>query len=116
MKPVVTKYFVLTKMDVSEEPEKKAIETPGAGDLMQRLGGKGGDVPFFAFLDSRGEMIGNSVAPARDGHEAGNIGDPYEPYEVDYFMSLLAKAAPEMTAEERGRIEKPLRAQKTEKK
>ena len=78
---------------------------------MKLLGGNGG-LPHFAFLDSTGAMLVNSVQPARDGQKGGEIGHPYEPSEVDWFMKMLAKAAPKMSAEECGSIEKFLRAQK----
>jgi hypothetical protein len=70
-------------------------------------------IPFFAFLDRQGAMIVNSVRPKDpDGKHGRNIGHPVEPYEIDYFMTMVAKAAPQMTAEERGMIEKALRSPK----
>jgi hypothetical protein len=102
----------VVRVDVQEQAEKKSLNTPGGEDLLVRVGGKEQGVPFFAFLDSTGEVIGNSIAPAAEGRKAGNIGHPYEPHEVDWFMVLLGKAAPRMTASEREAIEKRLRAQK----
>jgi len=79
--------------------------------MMVQLGGPQG-LPYFAFLDSQGGMIVNSIEPAADGRKAGNIGHPYQPHEVDWFLAMLGKAAPRMTAEERAPLEKYLRAQK----
>jgi len=83
---------------------------------MKRLDGPGG-LPFFAFLDEHGATIVNSNAPAKlqagkGGFKGGNIGHPNAPEEVDWFMVMLSKAAPAMTAEERGTIEDWLRHQK----
>jgi hypothetical protein len=111
----VEKYFVVVRVDVQEAKEKESLNTPGGEELLARVGGSKEGVPFFAFLDRSGEMIGNSIAPAAEGRKAGNIGHPYEPHEVDWFMVLLSKAAPGMTAPERDAIEKTLRAQKQKK-
>jgi hypothetical protein len=96
---------------VKETKEKDARNTPGGEALMKRLGGEGA-LPFFAFLDATGAPIVNSVMPPHDGKKGGDIGHPIEPSEVDWFLVMVDKAAPRMTADERGTIEKWLRAQK----
>ncbi len=111
----MAKYFVVVRMDVQEAKEKKDLDTPGGEELLVRLGGGKEGVPFFAFLDGSGELIGNSIAPAANGRKAANVGHPYEPHEVDWFMVLLSKAAPRMSEAERQAFEKPLRAQKQKK-
>ncbi len=95
---------------MDEQGAKKALNTPGASEMLPSLGGPAG-LPFFAFLDSRGVLIVNSLRPDANGKPA-NIGHPYEPSEVDWFMAMLAKAAPAMTANERKSLEQFLRAQK----
>jgi hypothetical protein len=101
---------VVVRVDVMEAEAKKSLNTPGGSELMAKVGGKGTSVPFFAFLDRSGDLIVNSNAPERPGHPGGNIGYPYEPQEVDWFLTMLARAAPDMTAGERGTVEKWLRA------
>jgi hypothetical protein len=101
---------VAVRVDVMEQEEKEQLNTPGGSELMAKVGGKGSSVPFFAFLDRSGDLIVNSNAPASPGHGAGNIGYPYEPHEVDWFLAMLSKAAPDMTGEERASVEKWLRA------
>jgi ketosteroid isomerase-like protein len=109
----VDKYFVAVHVTVKENEDKKALNTPGGDELQKNRGGSDGGVPFFAFVDRQGGLIVNSMRPKDpDGKHGGNIGHPVEPHEIDYFMAMLAKAAPRMTAEERGTIEKKLRTQK----
>ena len=52
-------------------------------------------------------MVVNSIRP-----QGGNIGHPMEPYEVDWFLEMVKKAVPAMTAEEAKVLENWLRAQK----
>jgi hypothetical protein len=101
----------MVRFDVQENGDKKSLDTPGGDEMWKRLGAAGG-LPFFVFLDSSGQVLVTSMEPARDGRKAGNIGHPDAPHEVDWFMEMLQKAAPRMTAEERGVIEKYLRSQK----
>jgi hypothetical protein len=91
---------------VDEQKDSKFPDSPGAKELEKRLGGPSG-LPFFAFLTPKGDVIVNSIAP-----KTGNIGHPAEPHEIDYFLEMLKKAAPQMKDEERAEIEKTLRAQK----
>ena len=102
---------MLAHVTVEENGDKKSLNTPGGYELQKKLGGLNG-IPFFAFLDRQGAMIVNSERPKdADGKHGGNIGHPVAPWEIDYFMTMLARAAPRMTAEERGTIEKKLRSQ-----
>jgi hypothetical protein len=96
---------------VQESEGKKALETPGGDELLKTLGGPSG-LPYFAFLDEKGALIVNSMRPGEGGKSPENIGHPDQPEEVDWFMAMVAKAAPRMTHEEAGRLEKWLRNQK----
>ncbi|HYW44724.1 MAG TPA: hypothetical protein VE959_17815 [Bryobacteraceae bacterium] len=96
---------------MQETSEKKALNTPGGDQLMARLGGPSG-LPFFAFLDAQGTLIVNSIRPGEGGKPGGNIGHPVEPFEIDWFLTMLGKAVPRMTPEETATLEKWLRAQK----
>ncbi|HLH18825.1 MAG TPA: hypothetical protein VKX45_16520 [Bryobacteraceae bacterium] len=106
------KYFVVVRVDVEEQGAKQSLNTPGGEELYQRLGGGKGGVPFFAFLSAAGDLIVNTNEPPGEGRKGGNIGHPFEPHEVDWFMTMLSKAVPAMTADERGAMEKYLRSQK----
>jgi thioredoxin-related protein len=123
VKPIIDKYFVRVYFTVQEPVGSKDLNTPGGDELLAALGGARQGMPFFAFLggqaapffasmDGPGAMIVNSIDPGGDGKKGGNIGHPAEPHEVDWFLVMLGKAAPGMTAGERGVIEKYLRTQK----
>jgi hypothetical protein len=97
---------------VQESQPKKALETPGGEELLKALGGPSG-LPFFAFLDEKGTPIVNSLRPGENGKPAENIGHPDKPEEVDWFLAMVGKAAPRISREEAGTLEKWLRNQKT---
>ena len=81
---------------MSESPDKKNLENPGGMEVMNKVGGDNAGLPFFAFLNAKGELIVNSK---KDGGD--NIGHPYQPEEVSWFMTMLSKAAPDMDKGER---------------
>lgn len=64
--------------------------TVGGEAMMQQeleaagLGGQG--IPWFVFLDGDGKVVAHSTGPK------GNVGFPYQPYEVEHFGAMLNKA------------------------
>jgi len=97
---------VTVHVTVQEAREKASLNSPGGAELMEKVGGKGQGLPFIAFLDSQGAVIANSMRP-----QAGNIGHPYKPEEVDWFMVMLRKAAPEIAPSDSEALEQYLRKQ-----
>jgi hypothetical protein len=95
-----------------ENAANKSRENAGGEGILVKLGGQGAGLPFFAFVDAKGELIVNSKrpVPAREG--GANIGHPFAPEEVAWFMTMLQKAGPKMTEKERGIIETWLKNQK----
>jgi hypothetical protein len=106
----VEKYFVTVHFTVQESEGKKALETPGGEEFLNSVGGPSG-LPYLAFLDEKGTLIVNSLRPV-DGKKPENIGHPDAPEEVDWFMTMVGKAAPHMTHDEAATLEKWLRNQK----
>ncbi len=104
IKPVFEKYFVPVKLDVQEHDDKKNLENPGADKLMAKLDGTKGGLPYFAFLTVSGEPIANSM------NNGDNVGYPAEPGEIDYFLRIIKKAAPQMTDADIHTIETALRS------
>jgi thiol-disulfide isomerase/thioredoxin len=107
---ILDKYFVRVYVDIEEQGDKESLNNPGGEELRARLGGKRAGVPFFAFLDSNGEMLVNSMRPAEGKDPAANIGYPNEPNEIDWFLTMLAKAVPAMPRGEASIIEQWLRS------
>jgi hypothetical protein len=103
---VIDKYFVIQRVAVQEHGDKQSLNNPGGDALLKQMGGDDG-LPYFAFIGPNGEVLANSTEPGK-----GNIGHPFQPHEVDWFLVMLKKAAPAITAEEIAPIEKYLRAQK----
>ena len=69
-------------------------------------GGWGGPsgLPYSAFLDAKGELIINSK------NKGNNIGYPGEPQEIDWFIVMMKKAAPNMSPDDLKTIETALRS------
>jgi hypothetical protein len=91
---------------VLEDSKHKQQEHPGGLEWMKKLGGDGAGLPFFAFLDAKGEMIINAK---RNGQS--NIGYPLKQEETDWFLTMLKKAAPAVTAQELKTVEDWLKNQ-----
>lgn len=109
--PIIARHFVIARLSVSEEYRQvnPRPNSPGAEELVSKLGGPKGPVPFFALLDPNGELIINSCRPVKDKADGENIGFPVEPVEIDWFMTMLRKGAPDLTAEDARQIENSLR-------
>lgn len=111
IKPIWDKYFVSQPIVVLENGEKEKLENPGGEALMEAQGGKGQGIPYFYFVDPKsGKTIVNSLIPATGDKKPANVGCPYAPEEIAFFMTLLSKAAPKMTAAERAAIEDAFKA------
>src|ERR1051326_3742499 len=103
VKPVFEKYFVPVKLVVLENEKNKTQENPGAEALLRKLGGPAG-LPYSAFLDVQGGLIVNSK------FEGQNIGYPGEAKEIDYFITMMKRAAPKMSDNDLKIIEDALRS------
>jgi hypothetical protein len=103
----------MARVDVQEHGDKAGLNTPGGAELQRAMGSKGLGLPFFAFLDASGKLIVNSLRPVRGKPAGVNIGHPFEPEEVDWFMVMLGKAVPALTPGETRPIESYLRNQKS---
>jgi hypothetical protein len=79
--------------------------------VLTKLGGPAG-LPYYAFLDAQGGLIINSKKPSPGKRDGENIGYPGDPAEVDWFVQMMQKAAPKMSAEDLKIIESALRSPK----
>ena len=103
---------MIARIDVQEHADKAVLNTPGGEALEAQLGSKGPGLPFFAFLDERGELIANSNRPIPGKSGGENIGHPMAPEEVDHFMWMLRKAVPALSPADAQLIGNYLRNQK----
>ncbi|HYV28228.1 MAG TPA: hypothetical protein VFA77_11885 [Candidatus Eisenbacteria bacterium] len=103
---------MLIHLVVQESDAKKNLENPGGANVLSKLGGKNSGLPFFAFADAKGNLIVNSNRPLAGKPEGANIGHPFAPEEVEWFMSMLKQAALKMETAERKTIEDWLKSQK----
>ncbi len=99
--PLIDKYFVVVHLDVLERGEKKAIENPGADLFLRKLGGEKSGLPFYAFLDAKGEKIADSNVMQANTQ---NIGFPGSEEERAAFRNLLSLSAPTMPAGDLAKI------------
>ncbi len=107
--PIIQKYFVVAKVHIDEKHGKHPeLDTPGGSQLMASFAKPQG-VPYLVFLDANGKAIINSEIGAGSKNIGANIGYPAEPEEIDWFMTMLRKSAPEMTEDETHKIEDWLR-------
>jgi thiol:disulfide interchange protein len=92
-------YMIDVMLVVSEVPEKKALEHPGAAAIMKQWGGTGG-IPFYVFLDGTGKVL----ADANSMPDGSNIGYPAKPEEVRAFDTVLMKGLPKLPADIRAKV------------
>ncbi len=99
MKPITDKAFVVQRIDVGERPgDPKHSDTPGGNQLRAALGAvKEPGFPFIVITDGNGKPIVNSYI---NGKPDDNIGYPVLPREIDWYMEMLKRAAPNLTPEE----------------
>ncbi len=110
IEPIVDKYFVVAHLTVEERGAKKELDDPGGDEVLAKAGGKDAGLPFYAFINEKGETIVTSIRPGEGKAGERNIGYPLQPQEVDWFMAMVKKAAPAMSPDEARVLENRLRA------
>ena len=96
--PAVEKYFndnfVFVVLIVDESEEKKNLENEGADAFRKKLNGDGVGIPFWAVLDAKGNILGDSYMRTADqtaAEKGSNIGCPAKEEEVQAFIDVLKK-------------------------
>lgn len=100
MGKLIAEHYLLVALTVQESKDKKALENPGAEELMSAMGGANSGLPFYFFLDKEGKKIADSKALPN----GGNIGHPANAEEIKAFEGLLERTAPRMTSAQRAQI------------
>src|SRR5438552_1226205 len=101
MSKLLNANYVIVKLDVQEQPDKKSLENAGGADYMKQWNGEKAGLPFMVVIDPSGKKLADSN---REGTQATNIGYPAKPEEIAYFMSML-KTATRLTEKQRTQIE-----------
>jgi thiol-disulfide isomerase/thioredoxin len=86
------KNFVIRYLTILESASKKDQENPGAIDLFNENGGKGGGIPYFLIYNKSGKLLSDSRAkiggPGPDV-KLTNLGCPATDDEVAAFIDIL---------------------------
>jgi thiol-disulfide isomerase/thioredoxin len=113
VKEIMNRHFVIQWLTVQERGPKKELDNPGAAELYQKwtAGAKAG-IPFYLVLDAKGQMVSSSIRALKPGAEAGNMGYPGSPEEIQGFLALLKDGAPALTPTETDTLTRELDAAK----
>jgi thiol-disulfide isomerase/thioredoxin len=115
MHPIMSRAFVFVTLITGERPgDPKHANTPGGVDFENSIGGKGEGFPWLAMLDADGKPIVSSDRPdpkAKSGKS--NTGYPDAPEEVDWFVEMLRKAAPQLSKQDLASVRSWLTAHST---
>jgi len=92
-KPELEKHFVFVKLDISRDKH--------AEELRERFKeSASGGVPWYCILDSESKILATSNLPeVNPKYGTSNMGFPTEPREVEHFIGLLRKTAPQLAPE-----------------
>jgi thiol-disulfide isomerase/thioredoxin len=88
--------FVIKHLTILERGDMIKTENPGALELFENNGGKGGGIPYFLIFDKSGKILADSrMKPAGGGPEAklANMGCPAADEEVAAFIGILKKTS-----------------------
>lgn len=80
--------YVLASLDVQERGEKVKLENPNGEEWMAKYGGKDAGLPYFVFINSKGEVLDNSLNEKKE-----NLGCPSTPEEISSFNTKLKKTS-----------------------
>jgi len=111
---IFEKYFIVAKVNVGEGAAGHPNwDNPGSDSLMMKYGGVSSNgeagLPFIAILDQKAKLIANSNKPGKSKARGESTGFPTEPEEINWFLSMLKKAAPVITEDESSTIREGLR-------
>ena len=90
VRPLIESRFVVVEEDIWEH-EKNGWENPGGLALFQKYGGRHA-IPFYAVLTPQGKKLGDSI------YGPETMGMPGTVAEEKFFLRLLQKGAPPLTA------------------
>lgn len=100
MKKITEKAFVVVRFDVGERAgDKRHADTPGAVALRTQMGAAAEPgFPFIVMADADGKPLINSYVA---GDTKNNIGYPVLPQEIAWYMTMIERSAPELSAKDK---------------
>ena len=84
--------YIITTLDVMEQPAKASLENPGSLDELKKYKGEKSGLPFWVILTPKGKLLADSqIRPAGASLDTPGegIGCPAADNEVAYFAGLL---------------------------
>ncbi len=95
---LLAKDFVDVKVDNDRMADGKDVFSAH----MKAAGQKEGGIPWFVFLDGDDKVLAHSTGPG------GNVGFPYQPDEVDHFVTMLKTVKKNLTDDDVAALKKSL--------
>ncbi|HVW97967.1 MAG TPA: thioredoxin family protein [Mucilaginibacter sp.] len=95
-KKMIDDNYVIAQLDVLEQPAKANLENPGSMDVLKKFGGEKSGLPFWLILDTKGNVLANSLKPKAGETVAkpeDNVGCPATEEEVSFLDSILKKTS-----------------------
>lgn len=111
---IFNKYFVVIHLNVFESAGggNASLENAGADQLLVKFGGISshgeGGFPFFVVLDEKASPLITSSRPTKNKPAGDGIGYPTAPDEIAWFLTMLKRGAPALTADEAHTVESRL--------
>jgi len=102
MHSLLSRVFVFASMTTGEhDGDTRHSNTPGGLEFEASIGGKDAGWPYLIMLDADGKPIVDSFRPdPKSKAGKSNTGYPDAPEEVDWFVEMLRRAAPSLSAQE----------------
>jgi thiol-disulfide isomerase/thioredoxin len=105
IQPIVSKSFIIASLESGErQGDPNHSNSPGGEDLKASLGGKDAGFPYIIMLTAAGKPIVSSMRPVSGRAEGENVGYPAVPVEIDWFMTMLDKSAPQLNDQDKATI------------
>ena len=86
VQPLIDKNYETVHLTVYESPNKKALENPGALELLTKHGGADQGLPYWLVFDKKGNRLADSQYKPGE-----NTGCPASEEEVAHFLKVLKK-------------------------
>ena len=103
---ILSRAFVFATMLTGErKDDPKHANTPGGVAFENGIGGEGEGFPWLTMLSAEGKLIVSSDRPdpkAKGGKS--NTGYPDSPEEIDWFLEMLRRAAPQLSQGDLGSV------------